>query len=173
MSDRERLVRRNLRAILAFNFLVTYPVGVLGTIGALLAGGLNDLDFFLMLPAGLLLFSAPLPSLIRSAAALRRQRLGREPSDDAPSIWLDGGDTLAEEASAEAYKGNPYLGYALLVIGVGGLVLLRDGSRGFQSPPWLGIGILLLGAVLAEVGRRRKENSSPRAIGSENSHRQE
>jgi hypothetical protein len=165
VSDRERLVRRNLRAILAFNVLLLYPVGVLGTVAALLSGGLNDPDVFLMLPMGLLLFSAPLPSLIRSAATLRRQRLAREPSDDAPSIWLDGGGALAEEASEEASKGNPYLGYALLVIGVGGLVLLREWSRGFQGPPWLGIGILLLGAVLAEVGRRRKKKSSPRAVG--------
>ena len=73
VSDRERLVRRNLRAILAFNFLVTYPVGVLGTIRALLAGGLNDLDFFLMLPAGT---ASPSPRRFRLSSGARQPFAG-------------------------------------------------------------------------------------------------
>jgi hypothetical protein len=92
MGEREKVVRRSLRALLAFDFLVLWPVGIPATIAGI-ALGVQEHDLLgpgLGALLGLGLMTAAVPSLVRTARRLERQRLAGEPEDTRPSLWIEG-----------------------------------------------------------------------------------
>ncbi len=79
LSEREYLARRSLRALLAFDFLVMGPAGLLGCVAsvavALTVPFEPTMIALLLVPIGLLIFIVPVPVLRRSIRRMEQQRL--------------------------------------------------------------------------------------------------
>jgi hypothetical protein len=84
-EPRALLIRRSLRALMAFNFLIIYPVSLI-PIGVWLLSKVEGDPLPLAIfggPLGALIFTVPLLSLVRS---LRRAESGQEDA----SMWIEG-----------------------------------------------------------------------------------
>lgn len=114
MSERERSARRSLRALLAFNFLVMWPVGLPACIMAVIVA-FEQRDLIgpsVAALLGLVCFTVAVPSLIRTARELERHRLSDEPDSVPPSLWLEG--RLAS-LTAKSSRGARWGRYALVI----------------------------------------------------------
>lgn len=96
MSQRERTVRRSLRALLVFDCFVIWPLGVPSCV-MLVALIFEDREMLGPSLAGLLgfvAFTVAVPRLIKMVRQLERQRLSAEPDTVPPSFWIEGGRAL-------------------------------------------------------------------------------
>lgn len=128
VGARERLVLRNLRALLAFNFLVWYPVAVPGGVAMLFFSGMPSLERpALAMLLAVALFSLPLPPLLASARKLERDRLAGVPPRDAPTLWMD-------DVRAAAGADRPFILRAtlagILLAAAGGCLLVPFAGAG-------------------------------------------
>lgn len=118
MGRREKSVRRSLRALLAFNFFVTWPVGLPACV-MLIVMIFEERDLVGPSVAGLLgmvLFTVAVPSLIRTARQLERQRLSGEPDAVPPSVWIEGGLALLSSPGSAGARLVRYAFIAVLVV---------------------------------------------------------
>jgi hypothetical protein len=156
LGDRERLVHRNLRHLLAFNFLLWYPVSLPMAIAMLFSGDRDLVAPALAMLAGVVAFSVPLLSLMSSARELQRQRtLGMAPREE-PSIWVDDPGGALMVASREGRHGAT-VGFVLLLVG-GGFIYFQHDS--FQRAA-VGLVLSALGFVVYELSRRRAGSGPP------------
>lgn len=151
LGDRERLVHRNLRRLLAFNFLVWYPVSLPALISMLIWGGRDLVAPAAGMLAGIVAFSVPLLSLTTSATEMKRQRtMGIAPRDE-PSIWVDDPGGAMWAASSEGRHGAT-VGFILLLLG-GGFIYFQHDSIQRTA---VGLVLWALGFVVYELSRRRR-----------------
>lgn len=118
MGERERTVRRSLRALLAFDFFVVWPVGLPGC-AALAMSMLDDrvpLGPSLAAMAGMVAFTVAVPSLIGAVRQLERQRLLGQADSVPPSLWIEGGAALVSRQGAGAPRWPRYVILGVLVI---------------------------------------------------------
>lgn len=151
LGDRERLVHRSLRRLLAFNFLVWYPVSVPAVISMLVWGSRDLVAPAVGMLAGIVAFSVPLLSLTTSASEMKRLRImGITPRDE-PSIWVDDPGDAMRFASSEGRHGAT-VGFVLLVVGAGLIYFQHDS---FQRAA-VGLVLSALGLVVYDLSRRRR-----------------
>jgi hypothetical protein len=151
-GPRERLVRRNLRAALAFDLLVMFPVGLPLLVSVALSGEPEALELVLTMLPGLVMFGLALPALARRARALRERRLaGRSEEGDPPSLWIDGPRTVLEAARGDDLVAKLA---AALVVGAG--VALAAGWFREGVPPQLSFVLFACGVAANEVSEGRR-----------------
>jgi hypothetical protein len=151
LGDRERLVHRNLRRLLAFNFLLWYPVSVPAVIAMLISRDRDLVAPAAVMLAGIVAFSVPLLSLTTSATEMRRQRMmGIAPRDE-PSIWVDDPGSAMRAASSEGRHGAT-IGFILLLVGAGFIYFQHDSIQRVA----VGVVLVALGFVVNELSRRRR-----------------
>jgi len=153
-SPRERVVRRSLRALLAFNFLVVYPVLIPALIAATFSGDPEALLPGVLCLVGLLVFSVPLASLVRTMRQLEQRRLAGVSPVNEPSLWVDGGRALVEAARQEK---NRYARHASVIITAAGIGFVASLASGNENVRWLSLGIGVVGMLLFEYGEFRRK----------------
>lgn len=115
MGQREKSVRRSLRALLAFNFFVMWPAGLPSCV--MVATSMFE-DREMLGPSlaailGMLGFTVAVPALIRTARLLERYRLAGQPDATPPSFWIEGGAALF---SRQRTSGVRWMGYAIIAV---------------------------------------------------------
>jgi hypothetical protein len=151
MGERERLVRRSLRALMAFEFLCIYPICALVSVTAVvMAVAERDPHALLialaMLGAGLVL-SVPLPSILKLARQLERQRVDGGPEPTAVSLWIDGGRALFDPANPRRGR---LLRFALgIVLLVAAMIAWRTVGR------WQALGLAVMAVPLVWMSLAR------------------
>jgi hypothetical protein len=153
-GPRQRAVRRSLRALLAFNFLVVYPVAIPALIAAAFSGDREALFPGVLCLFTLVLFSVPLASLIRTARQLEQRRLAGVPLMNEPSLWVDGGRALVEAARQGQ---NPHARHAAVIITAAGIGWVASLASGNENIRWLSLGIGVVGLLLFEYGQFRRK----------------
>ncbi|WP_242344186.1 hypothetical protein [Anaeromyxobacter terrae] len=121
MGKRERDVRRSLRALLAFNFFVMWPVGLPACVMVAILM-LNDREMLgpsVAALLGMISFTVAVPSLIATARQLEGHRLSGTPDVAPPSFWIEGAAALIARNGS---VGGRWVRYAmlaaLLVVGI-------------------------------------------------------
>lgn len=115
MGQRERSARRSLRALLAFDFLLWWPLsipmGVLATVVSIIERSGYEVAAGMVL--GLVAFTVPVPVLIRMVRQLEQQRLAGQPDAVPPSFFIEGGQALL---SRQRPPWARWAGYATIVV---------------------------------------------------------
>ncbi len=152
-GPRERLVRRNLRAVLTFDLLILFPVGLPTVFGLPFSGMPEALGIVLTMVAGLVTFTLPIAALARRSRALRElRRMGRGEDRDAPSLWIDGPGAIFAAARAA----NPVAILAsTLLVGAGVALAVTWLSEG-SVPPQLSFVLFACGVAANEVSEGRR-----------------
>jgi hypothetical protein len=149
-GPRERAVRRSLRALLAFNFLVLYPVVIPALIAVAFSGDPEAIIPGVLCLFALVVFSIPLASLVRTVRQLEQRRLAGVPPMNEPSLWVDGGRALVEAARQGQ---NPHARHAAVIITAAGIGWVASLASGNETIRWLSLGIGVLGLLLFEYGQ--------------------
>jgi len=156
-NQRELAVRRSLRGLLAFNFLIVYPVAFPGLVALAFSGDREVLVPGAVLLFGVILLSVALASLIRTARRLEQQRLaGSAARVDELSFWVDGGRAVVEAARQGQ---NPHARHAAGIIMAAGIGWVASFASGNEKICWLSLGIGALGLLLFEYGQFKRKSS--------------
>jgi hypothetical protein len=142
LGSREMLIRRNLRTLMAFNFLIVYPAAVLFTAVLLLPGDSVPFQVLAIAFLMILILTVIMLSLVRSFRHAPSPKEGRS-----ISLWVDGAEATALFLRS---RGKGWVLHFLMLGAAGGVTVLVALAAQSINCALAGTLLLAIGAVVHE-----------------------
>jgi len=118
MGQRERSVRRSLRALLAFDFFILWPLGVPSFVGMTIWAFYTPemWTFAAGMTAWVAAFTVAIPMLVRMARTMEHLRVAGLPDAVPPSVLIEGVDALLSRHGPPWARRARYAVLAVLIV---------------------------------------------------------